>query len=201
MIRAVLFLILLTTPALATQDGWPGLYDVSDVSADDVLNVRSGPDASFDIVGTLAHDASNIEVIRPNNDYTWGLVNLRETSGWVSLRFLARRPGEIDGLFPQFAICTGTEPFWSLKRTEGTATLDVFLTDRPQLSQPILWETGTINHRSRFSFATESMVGVVSRGYCDDGMSDMEFGIELNLVLPDEGIHLQGCCSIQPPAE
>lgn len=202
MIRALLSgLILLASPALATQYGWPALHDVVGVAEDDVLNIRADASAASAIIGTLAHDATNIEVIRPNDAETWGLVNAGETAGWVALGFMARQPGQFDSHFPEFTSCGGTEPFWSLDRNDGTATLRIFLTERPELTQPILFETGTVNHRHRYSFGTEGLVGVVSRQYCDDGMSDMEFGLELNLVLPGEGLHLQGCCSIQPRAE
>ncbi len=200
MIRA-LCLLFLAAPAWATQDGWPALFDVAGVSESDVLNIRQEPDATSEIVGELAFDAADIEVIRPSADAAWGLVNEGETAGWVSLTFLTRHPGQLDGHFPNITSCSGTEPFWSLSRQDNTASLEIFLTDRPPLTQPILWEAGTVNHRHRYSFATDDMVGMVSRQYCDDGMSDMEFGLELNLILPGEGLHLQGCCSIQPRAE
>lgn len=201
MIRALLCLLLWATPTFATQDGWPALFDVAGVSENDVLNIRLKPNATSEIVGELAFDATDIEVIRPSENETWGLVNQGETAGWVSLTFLTRHPGQFDGDFPNITTCGGTEPFWSLNRQNNTATLEIFLTDRPPLSQPILWEAGTVNHRYRYSFATDDMVGLISRQYCDDGMSDMEFGLELNLILPGEGLHLQGCCSIQPLAE
>ncbi len=188
-------------PAAATVDGWPALHDVVNVAENDVLNVRHAPDASSDIISSYDHDATDIEVIRPDDSETWGLVNINEGQGWVSLRFLERHPDQWDGLYPQFAFCAGTEPFWSLHRKAGEARLKIFLTDRPELSEPILWETGTVNHRHRYSFATDSMVGIIARGYCDDGMSDNEFGLELNLVVPTEELHLQGCCSLEPRGE
>jgi hypothetical protein len=46
-----------------------------------------------------------------------------ERPGWVSLRYLARRPGQWDGAFPESRACYGTEPFWSLR---ATATSDLF---------------------------------------------------------------------------
>lgn len=185
-------------PALATQDGWPALYDVTGVASNDVLNIRSEPNAGTGIVGTLSHDATNIEVIAANEEYTWGLVNQGERSGWVALRFLARHPGQFDSLYPEFQSCGGTEPFWSLARSGGTLTLDVAFDDRPAVAELVEWETGTLNHRGRYSFATPSMTGVVAREYCNDGMTDREFGLEINLILRGEETHLQGCCSLKP---
>jgi hypothetical protein len=111
---AVLLWAALALPGAATQDGWPAIHDVTGVAADDVLNIRERPDASSPIVGQLAPDAT-VEVIRPNERLTWGLVNAGERTGWVSLRYLQRRPGQWDGAFPEIASCFGTEPFWSLR--------------------------------------------------------------------------------------
>ncbi len=196
LVNALLFCAALVFPAHATQDGWPALFDVTGVASDDALNIRAEPNATSEIVGTLAHDAVGVEVIAPNGDETWGRVNARERSGWVALRFLARQPGHLDGLYPDFASCAGTEPFWSLARADGTLTLDVAFDDRPALAELIDWETGTLNHRGRFSFATPSMTGVIARASCNDGMTDREYGLEINLILRGEEMHLQGCCSL-----
>ena len=201
MIRACLMALLaMACPLMAAEDGWPALYDVTDVSKDDHLNVRASPDPGADVIGTLAHDATDIEIITANRAGTWGLVNFGEQSGWVSLRYLARHPDQHDHIFPDVRFCAGTEPFWSMHRDGGTVTFDMPLDDDAPLSEPLIWEKGTVNHRKRYSFRTSSFLGVLSRGYCDDGMSDQEFGIELNLIHLGQDIHLQGCCSIQPPS-
>ena len=57
----------LATPGMATVDTWPALYDVAFVASDDVLNIRSGPGASFDIIGSLAHDAVGNQLTRLDN--------------------------------------------------------------------------------------------------------------------------------------
>ena len=86
MIRLALFLIVAAGPALATQDGWPALYDVTGVDSADVLNIRSEPGAAGDVIGALPPDAQNVEVIRDNDGHaTWGLINTGEGTGWVSL--------------------------------------------------------------------------------------------------------------------
>ena len=192
--------VVMGLPAAATQEGWPALYDVTGVASDDVLNIRAGATAASEVIGSYAPDAT-VEVIRPNDAETWGLVNVREGTGWVAMRFLARRPGQFDGHFPDFAICTGTEPFWSVKRDGDQLTTEMFLTEEPPITETILWEQTTVNHRHRYSFRTANQVGVIARQYCDDGMSDQEFGLELNLILLEEGVHLQGCCRLLPPGE
>ncbi len=114
MIRLVILLACLAGPAVATQDGWPALFDVSGVAADDTLNIRSEPGTGGVVIGTLEPDAEGIEVVRPNPRETWGLVNYGEATGWVSLSFLTRRPGQWLGHVPEVRSCFGTEPFWSL---------------------------------------------------------------------------------------
>lgn len=197
MIRALIAaLALLASPVWATVDGWPALYDVVGVGSDDVLNVRAGPDASAEVIGTLEIDATGIEVIRPDDDFEWGQVNIGERAGWASLRYLVRQPGQWHGSYPNFAWCGGTEPFWSLTRADGRIKL-ARINANDTLAQ-LEWETSSPNHSERHAFRAEGMTGVLSLQACSDGMSDMEFGIELNLTLDSEGILYNGCCSLAP---
>ena len=196
--RLLALLACLATPAFATVDAWPALHDVVGVDEGDVLNIRSGPGSGYEIVGTLPHDAEGIEVIRPSDTYTWGLVRSGEGMGWASLTYLVPQGGQWDGKFPEFATCAGTEPFWSLARADGALTLD--LIDADPVTARIDFETGTLNHRGRHSFRAGDMVGVLSNQMCTDGMSDLEYGWELNLILLEQILHLQGCCTLQPPA-
>lgn len=200
MIRAAILglAFCLASPAFATVDGWPALYDVVGVASDDSLNVRTKPDVNSEVIGVLRYDSKDVEVIRTSEDELWGLVNFNGVAGWSSLRFLKRHPGQFDGHFPDFTTCGGTEPFWSLERNDGYLALDISFDDTGALSEPIHWETGTVNHRYRYSFRSESMAGVIHREMCSDGMSDQEFGLELNLILLDRGLQFQGCCSLQP---
>ena len=200
MIRLAAALALLAAPAMATQDGWPALYDVAGVAADDVLNVRSAPSAGAEIVGTLPPDAAGVEVIRPNARETWGLVNTGEGSGWVSLSYMTRQPGQWDGAIPAIAQCFGTEPFWRLVRDGDTLRLDRPDAEGPQLS--VAWQDGTPSHRGRFALrASDGMSTVtatLATATCGDGMSDRAYGIETTVVTDGLGGHevLWGCCSL-----
>ena len=91
MLRTALVLTLaLSGPALATQEYiLPTLFDVARVAADDVLNIRAEPDASAPIIGTLAFDATHVEVVEQRAG--WSRVNTGEGSGWVSDRYLDYR--------------------------------------------------------------------------------------------------------------
>ncbi len=201
MIRAAAVLwALFALPAAATQDGWPALHDVTGVAADDVLNLRAAPDASAPVIGRLAPDATGIEVIRPTGDLGWGLVNTGEGTGWVSLRFLERRPGQWDGAFPEIAACFGTEPFWSLRR-DGDAL--VFETpDAAPRDHAITVRSGSANRRDSFHLMAEGpdepAVAIFQTRACSDGMSDREYGIGIELLLgTGPGTrHLSGCCTL-----
>lgn len=199
MIRLALALwAALATPALATQDGWPAIHDVTGVATDDVLNIRERPDASSPIVGSLPPGAA-VEVIRPNDRQTWGLVNAGEGTGWVSLRYLARRPGQWDGAFPEISACFGTEPFWNLAR-EG----DVLTYSTPEGSDgyTITSRSGSENRRDSFHLVAEGagapLVAILETEACSDGMSDREFGISVQLLLGvgGETRQLSGCCTL-----
>ena len=127
------------------------------------------------------------------------MVNIHERPGWISLAFLSRKPGQFDGDFPEFTNCGGTEPFWSLNRQGDEVSFEPSDGNSSEVAS-IQWTTTTINHRQRHSFRAGEMIGVLSRVICNDGMSDLEFGLELNLIrLTGERRYYQGCCSIAPP--
>ena len=215
MIRAFVILVLTALPAAATVDGWPALYDVTNVGADDALNIRNAPDAGSEIIGTLAHDATEIEVIRPNDDLTWGLVNTGERSGWVSLSYMSRAAPYWDGQFPELRRCFGTEPFWTLEFDQPETTLKM-LGAEPR-NGLISSMYSSRSRRDRFAlggafFPTESGPADVQLSIriesCKDGMSDREYGIAVDMLLtsPDASVDrdaiglYSGCCSIQPPS-
>lgn len=203
MIRILLVLLALAAgPAAATQDAWPALFDVTGVAANDVLNVRARPDASAPIVGTLAPDARNVEVIRADEHYRWGLVNIGEGTGWASLAYLARHPGQWDGHIPASLSCSGTEPFWSLDLSPSSIRLDGV--DLPARDFGAGLRESASNRRDRWSFRAwdegTSLTGVVISTDCSDGMSDRSYGLSLDLILSTEtGFdHYAGCCSLAP---
>lgn len=200
MIRAALILWLLAGAAQATNEGWPALYDVVDVGSGDVLNVREEPGSDGEIIGALPYDAESVEIVRAEGDPAWGLVNINEGVGWVSMRYLARQPEQLDYIYPEFTSCAGTEPFWNLTRDGAAITYEIFSEDMPPRTETLVSEKTAVGHRHRYSFRTENLVGVLARQYCDDGMSGYEYGLELNLILLEEDYLIQGCCSIQPPA-
>lgn len=213
--RALLILVLSALPAAATQDGWPALFDVVGVASDDVLNIRSAPGTAGEIVGSLPHDGSDIEVIRPTEHLTWGLVNARERTGWVSLSYLQRQPDQWDGKFPAIRHCVGTEPFWSLALDPPQIRLET--PDIEPRTGLISSMHASLSRRDRFAYGgsffpneagSRDILLSIAVETCSDGMSDREYGIAVDMLLtrPDlsgddsvTGLY-SGCCSIQPPA-
>ncbi|MDT0681565.1 SH3 domain-containing protein [Roseicyclus sp. F158] len=192
-VAAALFM-LLAASAAGAQGELPALYDVRGVGANDVLNVRAGPEASASLVATLAPDETGVEIVRRSGG--WGLVSLPETRGWASLDYLARQPGQGDG-FPMPLRCSGTEPFWSLSLNES-----------PVFSVP---ERETQLHgrvEASAEDATLLTFGGVGAGFdvllerqeCSDGMSDRAYGIRAALIgtMPGAGAYLRGCCTLRP---
>lgn len=59
--------------ALAEDGPLPDLFDVTGVNSNDVLNVRSAPDADAEVIGSLDHDARDIEIVAVEDG--WGRVN------------------------------------------------------------------------------------------------------------------------------
>jgi hypothetical protein len=64
------------------------MFKVANVRSDDVLNVRSGPSAEFDVVGELPPGGRGIAVTSACRS-NWCPVQHRSTSGWVNSTYLA----------------------------------------------------------------------------------------------------------------
>ncbi len=92
-------------------------YSVSDVAQNDVLNIRSGPAGSSEIVGFFSHDEDLIEVISFSKNGKWGLVNIIEGTGWTSMRFLKRIKPHSYGSsnIPTELKCHGKDHNWSVR--------------------------------------------------------------------------------------
>ena len=66
----------------------PPMFKVVNVRDDDVLNVRSGPSADFDVIGELPPAGRGIAITGACRSQ-WCPVNLGSTSGWVNRIYLA----------------------------------------------------------------------------------------------------------------
>lgn len=189
----VFVLALLACPA--TAEGLPSLHEVTNVSANDTLNIRAEPTTASRVVGALAANATGIEVVDRSEDGLWGQINHGESTGWVSLRYLSK--ADTATWPPQSLTCFGTEPFWTLEIGGQTATFD-----RPggsTQSHQISGFTASGNRVDRFGFAGPTLSATVAAQSCSDGMSDRNFGLSIE-VLQTTGQPMQysGCCTLAP---
>ncbi len=197
-------LLFLASTAFGQTD-LPALYTVTDVAADDVLNVREEPTAEAPIVDVLYPGQTGIEVIA--SDGNWGLVNVGEGSGWASLRYLTREEGSTDipAVLQPYS-CFGTEPFWSFSITpdqevyfnqafENTTTA----LGPPEFHTPL----GHIPFTGAMTAKTDSksLTAIVELERCNDGMSDREYGMSVRVLFSDQtgSEMLVGCCSLSLP--
>lgn len=204
MLKYLVILAISLLGANAASAGWtdyPGLYDVVDVAADDVLNVREGPSASTPIVNTLAPNQRDVEVVDVSPDERWGLVGFPEGSGWVSMRYLARQPEQNPRYLPKPLGCGGTEPFWSLDINNQTAQFDI-MGGEPRVFTPVWEDTPegmqAISYAVKMQGSNEDITAVVKRAQCSDGMSEKIYGFSVDLIMSGGyGSHYySGCCSL-----
>lgn len=199
--------IILSLP-LATQAemiALPELFSVSNVAQNDMLNIRSEPLATGEIIGQFSPDATNIEVVAFSADGQWAQVNAGEIAGWVSRRFL-----ELEGsawkeqTLPEHLACYGTEPFWSLQQQDGKLSFSEPDNSDQALQLKTVLDRGFEGDRLRALLAadeTTQMSAVIQPGLCSDGMSDRNFGLNATLILENKDQQprlLSGCCSIAP---
>ncbi len=178
----------------------PALYQVAGIAADDHLNIRAAPDGAAEIIGTLAYDATGIEVFALSHEGHWALLNSGETSGWVALRFLAPEPETRNALgLPRGLVCSGTEPFWGMTfsedgalilRTPETQSSHAIVSAAPSAGFVQIAETG---YRFVWQSSQEQVTAHILPGQCSDGMSDRAYGLH---YIDNKGPRV-GCCSLR----
>ncbi len=200
--RLIAFILCLWALAATAPraDTLPMLYDVTEVGAGDVLNIRAAPEASAAIIGTLAPDAQGVEVVAQNASGTWGQINTGERAGWANLRHLAARGVHIDNYnLPVGLSCYGTEPFWSLSNTNGALHYQALDGPAQALDIWIAQDSGSAADLRRMIL----MAGIggpatafLYPAACNDGMSDRAFGLSVSLMTAPDAPMLSGCCSL-----
>ncbi|MEJ2748743.1 MAG: SH3 domain-containing protein [Anaerolineae bacterium] len=82
-----------TAPPTASAPAASQQYQVAFVTADDTLNVRSGPGVANSIVGELAPHATGVQITGLGQvvaGSTWVPINASGLTGWVNSRYLAQ---------------------------------------------------------------------------------------------------------------
>lgn len=174
----------------------PERYSVTNVAADDVLNIRSGPSSQADIIGSFGPYTLNVEVLDVRQN--WAQVSTGEAMGWTSLRFLEHRPAP-SGEIPRPLSCFGTEPFWSVT----LAPRGAFYEDPETGARSLTPLRENIAHNG-YLFETRegptlTRTLIVNAQHCTDGMSDRNFGMSglLFTEAPDGNDVQTGCCTFQ----
>jgi uncharacterized membrane protein len=194
---ALVFLLLTGTPLWA-QD-YPAFHSVTKVDADDVLNIRAMPEAGAAIIGTLAPDATEVEVIGVADG--WAMLNAGDAIGYADLRFLARAEGPAWNSLKVPLRCLGTEPFWSLKidPAAGTASfsspdeIEGQISDLAQTWPGELWAPAA-------ALSLPEGLAVLYPAECSDGMSERGYGITIDIFLTGtDRSRLSGCCLLDHP--
>lgn len=198
MIR-LLALVCLLLPLAVRAEVYPALHDVTGVAAGDMLNIRAQSSAEAQVIGTLAPDATGVEVVAVQDG--WAVVNTGEGSGYAALRYLARSGGPDWNALETPLTCLGTEPFWSL-RIDPAKRETRFQTPEDETARPApiggVWPA--LPWSQAAAVALPDGLAVLAPAECSDGMSDQSYGIAADLFLagPDRA-RLSGCCRLDQP--
>lgn len=204
MLKYLLILAISVLNANSAFAGWvdyPAFYNVTGVASDDVLNVREGQSASTPIINTLAPNQRNVEVVDISDDGRWGLVSFPDGSGWVSMRYMARQPGQNPRYLPRPLNCGGTEPFWGLSIGNQTAQFEIM--GNPALTFTPTWEDipigmQAVSYAIKMQGSNEDITAIINRNQCSDGMSESVYGFGIDLIISGQSgnQYYTGCCSL-----
>jgi uncharacterized membrane protein len=189
---------LIAAPALAQTGYETAYFNVSGVAPDDTLNIRAEPDIASDILGELAFDAVNIEVV--GREGGWAMINMGDMPGWISFTYLQQtEPELLESGLPVDLMCGGTEPFWSAQISNEAFVFNAFWAEEESISYPV--NAAPRAHSIGFPvFLMLDGGGVASLApnTCSDGMSDATYGWTLNAVLPGQyETAYSGCCTLR----
>lgn len=199
----VLFFLMAVSASILRADDLPAFYDVAGVAQNDVLNVRETPDLTSRILTTLTHDTTDLEVVARSADGGWAQINIDEQTGWISLQFLARQPGQPAATLPRPLSCFGTEPFWSLTvPRDGPAEMTRI--DAEPVPIETLEPVTSANQTDRYAVFGQGSERVFTfifhRDQCFDQMSDRAYGMSVDIFMTeDSGVsYVTGCCNLVP---
>ncbi|MEL6215796.1 MAG: SH3 domain-containing protein [Pseudomonadota bacterium] len=198
---ALAFLAILWCGAAAAFE-FPALYNVTGVAENDSLNVRAEPSTDADIIGSLAYNAREVEVVDQSSDGLWARVNVGEGSGWAAFRYLRRDVELVVGQTP--LTCFGTEPFWAVAiRDDDQIVLQT--PSQPELVLDVQTQFSSINRTDRVAISAANeqtqMTALIAGHQCSDGMSDRLFGLTIDFGLQRSDVDpilLSGCCTMVP---
>ena len=173
-------------------------FSVVGVAEGDVLNMRSAPDPSSALVGSIppgTTDVTGVGPPTPVEQTTWQRVSYGGIVGWVNTRFLKSNAGapavapapstpagpgpvagaSLDALQP--LICFGNEPFWAVQfKADGSATCEAMCEGPPGLRvvNVSLTPSGDLQGFDLLDAQGGMFLRAVMRktGKCSDGMSD-----------------------------
>lgn len=176
----------------------PSFYKVTGVASNDVLNVRKNPTSKAAILGELQYDATNVEVVMLSQDSKWARVNVGDTAGWTSMRFLERQSQTER---PVRLICFGNEPFWTMSLDENALFK---LMDHDETFLGALEEISSVNRTDRKALRSKSVTSALTAHLaarsCNDTMSERAYGLSIDaLISSDNGTaYYSGCCRLNP---
>jgi uncharacterized membrane protein len=191
--RTALPTVLWIAAAVAPQSARAESFEVTDVAAEDVLNLRAEPRAGAPLTVALSPTAGGIEIERRSDG--WAYVRAGRQSGWAAERYLRPALQFEAGKPPLPQKCGGTEPFWSLTLDDRRATYqtpEVKATGadigpfEPSRNSTIVW-------RVQPKDGPVASATIEARQACSDNMSDRIYPFSVR-VETRNGELLSGCC-------
>jgi len=177
----------------------PGVYTVTNVTAGDVLWVRSEPTAFSAPVTNLAPDAvvSVLGMGAPD----WAEIYIDNSIGYVDAHYLTRGGGVTTSSGLQMNLmCLGAEPFWSLD-VDQDRTVTYTLAGSAPLNAALNQATAsTLTGGYPYIFGAQPMSGVINQELCSDGMSEITYPWSITLNAPNEAGNMMtanGCCRLR----
>lgn len=197
-IKPAAFLTTLILISAGTANAIPGYYKVVDTLTEH-LNVREAPSSASLDIGNLAPGSQPYEILETDDSGNWGRILWLDKTGWVAMNFMQaiEIPHLANTIVPIGLLCAGTEPFWTMEIESAESAV---LSTTESITPMSLSNVSVSKNRAKDPVAIEfltndlTVLTVVSRESCSDGMSDINYSWAADLLTQPDLSLLSGCC-------
>ena len=183
-------------------------YRVVGIAPSDALNVRDRPDSqkrigATKVVGRIPPNAGTVlgtGATLKLGTARWFEVHHGNVRGWVNGRYLAST-GPVGPELDADLVCSGAEPFWSLKierdgaefkSADGAAERYTIAAREPFQGRRDMLAIKVVSDRGSISALVQH------KEWCSNGASDVEYAFEVRVVgIGGSDKPLKGCCMLQ----
>ncbi|MEP3919194.1 hypothetical protein [Ascidiaceihabitans sp.] len=193
---------------VASAYDFPARYSVIGIPDGDLLPIFAAQDDTSDILAGYVFDAKSIEVVSVSADGIWGQVNVRDTTGWVTMSSMLK----VEDDMPLTLACFGAEPSWNIDLSDDKSS--AWNTPETRGDVQFTKSDDKLGYDGKITMTeTSARPGLqvdfnakLTPAACTYPNTENAFGLKIEILLkgytgfasPEGDETVSGCCSLRP---